>query len=183
MVTKGTTTHVVGMNSASVTDMGVTASTPGSGIFTGLSHLEGLTVRIVGDGAFEGTAVVTGGQVTVDETKTTTEVGLAFNPIMETMPLNQPLQNGPNFSEPKKVNRVTVDFEDSLGIIIKNSLGSMARVADKTMAVDVFDNPTPKSGREDVWLLGWDKVASVIITQDTPVPMTILTIGVEVGVQ
>ena len=183
LVTSGASSYVVGMNSDSVTDMGVTAATPGSGIFTGLTHLEGLTVRIVGDGAFEGTAVVTGGQVTVDETKTETEVGLVFNPIMELMPLNQPLENGPNFSEPKKVNRVTVDFEDSLGIIIKNSLGYSARVADKTMAVDVFDNPTPKSGREDVWLLGWDNKASVIITQDTPVPMTILTVGVEVGVQ
>lgn len=183
IVTKGTDSHIVRMNSDHVADLSVRTATPGSGIFTGLDHLEGLEVRIVGDGAFEGTATVSSGQVTVDATKTTTEVGLAFNPVIETMPLNQPLQNGPNFSEPKKVNRVTVDFEDSLGIIVKNSLGYTTRIADKTMAVDVFDNPTPKSGREDIWLMGWDNIATVTITQDTPVPMTILTIGVEVGVQ
>lgn len=183
LVQSGTTTHVVQLNSDYFTDLSVLKTTPVSGTFTGLDHLEGLTVQIIGDGAFEGTAVVSSGQVTVDGTKAITEVGLAYNPLIETMPLNIPLQNGPNFSEPKKINRVTVDFENSLGIIIKNSLGYTARVADKTMAVDVFDDPTPKSGREDLWLMGWDKVATVTITQDTPMAMTILTIGVEVGVQ
>jgi hypothetical protein len=174
---------IVRVNNDRVTDFGIKKATPGSGVFTGLTHLNGQTVQIVGDDAFEGTAVVSGGQVNVDPTKTNTEVGLEFNPVIETMPLNQALQNGPNFAEPKKVNRVTVDFQDSLGIVIKNSLGYEVRIADKTMAVDVFDTPTPHSGREDVWLLGWDNVASVTITQDTPVPMIILALAVEVGVQ
>jgi len=99
------------------------------------------------------------------------------------MPLNQALKNGPNFAEPKKVNRVTVDFYESLGMIIKNSLGYTVRIADKTMGVNEFDNPTPQTGRKDIWLMGWDNIATVTITQEEPVPMTILTIAVEVGVQ
>ena len=86
-----------------------------------------------------GTGVVTGGQVDVDEDHTNTEVGLPFIPIIETMPLNQALQNGPNFSEPKKINRVTVDFYESLGLIIKNSLGYTVRIADKTMGINEKD--------------------------------------------
>ena len=183
LVNSGSTSYIVRLNSDRVTDMGVKSATPGSGTFTGLDHLNGLTVDIVGDGAFEGTAVVSSGQVSVDPDKTNTEVGLRFTPLVETMPLNLPLQNGPNFSEPKKINRVTVDFFESLGIIVKNSAGQRARIADKTMGVDVFDNPTPKSGREDIWLLGWDPVATVTITQEEPVPMTVLSIAVEVGVQ
>lgn len=183
IVNDGSETHVVRFVADRVTDLGVKKATPANGIFTGLDHLEGSTVDIVGDGAFEGTAVVSSGQVTVDSDHTNTEVGLRFTPLIETMPLNIPLQNGPNFAEPKKINRVTVDFYESLGILVSNSLGYQTRIADKTMAVDVFDNPTPSSGREDIWLLGWDNVATVTITQEEPVPMTILSIAVEVGVQ
>lgn len=183
LVKKGSSSYIIRFMSSLVTDMCVKKATPVSGVFTGLSHLEGMTVDIVGDGAFEGTAVVSGGQVTVDATKTTTEVGLRFTPLIETMPLNVQLQNGPNFAEPKKINRVSVDFFESLGIIVKNSIGQRARIADKVMGVDPFDNPTPKTGRKDIWLLGWDNIATVTITQEEPVPMTILSIAVEVGVQ
>jgi len=183
LVANGSSTHIARMNSDRVTDLGVKKATPVGGVFTGLDHLDGETVVIVGDGAYEGTAVVSGGQVTVDDDHTTTEVGLLFTPVIETMPLNQALQNGPNFAEPKKVNRVTVDFYESLGMIIKNSLGYTVRIADKTMGVNEFDNPTPQTGRKDIWLMGWDNIATVTITQEEPVPMTILTIAVEVGVQ
>jgi len=183
LFTKGTTSYIFRFGSDRVTDFGVKTATPGSGTFTGLSHLEGLTVNIVGDGAFEGTAVVSGGQVTVDATKSCTEVGLNFTPLIETMPLNIPLQNGPNFAEPKKINRVTVDYFESLGIIIKNSSGQRARIVSKVMGEDVFSDPTPETDRKDIWLMGWDNVATVTITQEEPVPMTILSVAVEVGVQ
>lgn len=183
MLSEGADTFICRLNSDMVTDLSVKKATPANGIFTGLDHIEGKTVEIVGDGAFEGTAVVAGGQVTVDPLATTTEVGLHFTPLIETMPLNIPLDNGPNFSQPKKINRVTLDFFESLGMIIKNSQGYQVRIADKTMGVNVFDNPTPHTGREDLWLMGWDKVATVTVTRDTPVQATILTIGIEVGVQ
>ena len=183
VLAEGTNTYICRFESDRVTDLGVKKSTPVDGVFTGLDHIEGMTVDIIGDGAYEGQATVSGGQVTVMTGKTTTEVGIPFIPVIETMPLNVPLQNGPNFAEPKKVNRVSVDFYESLGVIVKNRLGQRARIASKTMGLDVFSNPTPFSARKDVWLLGWDNEASVIITQDEPMPMTIIGIGVEVGTQ
>jgi len=176
-------TRIIRMKSDRVTDLSVQKTSLLSGIFTGLDHLEGRTVQVIRDGAFISEEVVTGGQVTVPEgIISIVEVGLEFTPLIETMPLNVPLQNGPNFSEPKKINRITVDYFESLGLIVKNSLGQQARIADKTMGIDSFSNPTPHSGRSDIWLLGWDNVATVTVTRDTPVQATILTIGVEVGV-
>lgn len=179
----GTQSLICRMRPDRVSDLSVKKATPANGIFTGLSHIEGKTVVIVGDGAFDGTAVVSGGQVTVDPLHTNTEVGIPFVPIIETMPLNVPLDNGPNIAEPKKVVSVAIEFFESLGIVVKNSVGYRARIADKTMAVDVFDNPTPHSGLERLWLMGWDTVATVTITQEEPVPMTILSLDVEIGVQ
>ena len=178
-----TSSYIVRFASDRVTDFGIKAAPPVGGVFTGLGHLEGLTVDIVGDGTYEGQAVVSGGSVNVDDSKSMTEVGLNFTPIIETMPLNQPLQNGPNFAEPKKINRVTVDYFESLGIIVSNSSGSRARIVSKTMGLNTFSNPTPETDRKDIWLMGWDNVATVTLTQEEPVPMTVLSIAVEVGVQ
>ncbi len=183
LFSRGSTSYIVRFDSGRVTDFSVKAAPPVGGVFTGLDHLNGLTVDIVGDGAYEGQAVVSGGSVTVDDTKTSTEVGLNFTPIIETMPLNLPLQNGPNFAEPKKINRVTIDYFESLGIIVNSSSGSRARIVSKTMGLDVFSNPTPETDRKDIWLMGWDNVATVTLTQEEPMPMTVLSIAVEVGVQ
>lgn len=175
--------YIMRFQSDHVTDFGLKQATPGNGIFTGLDHLNGLTVDIVGDGAYEGQAIVSGGQVTVDATKTTTEVGVNFTPEIETMPLNVALQNGPNFAEPKKINRVSIDYFESLGIIVKNSSGQRARIVSKTMGLDSFSNPTPETDRKDIWLLGWDNVATITLTQEEPMPMTVLSVAIEVGVQ
>jgi hypothetical protein len=53
---------------------------PGSPITTvpGLDHLEGETVQVVADGLFKGTAVVSGGQITVEGEPTVVVVGLAY---------------------------------------------------------------------------------------------------------
>jgi hypothetical protein len=183
LFSRGSSSYIIRFSDDRVTDFGVKAAPPAGGVFTGLDHLNGLTVDIVGDGAYEGQAVVSGGSVTVDDTKTSTEVGLNFTPIIETMPLNIPLQNGPNFAEPKKINRVTIDYFESLGLIVSNSAGSRARIVSKTMGLDSFSNPTPETDRKDLWLLGWDNVATVTITQEEPMPMTVLSVAVEVGVQ
>ena len=63
---------------------------------TGLSHLEGETIDVVADGSYMGEFVVSGGQVTIDRQADVIYGGLNFIPIVETMPLNIPLQNGPN---------------------------------------------------------------------------------------
>ncbi|MEE4109536.1 MAG: hypothetical protein V2I24_09325 [Halieaceae bacterium] len=53
---------------------------PGSPIttVTGLNHLEGETVQVVADGLFKGTAVVSGGQITVDGEPDVVVVGLPY---------------------------------------------------------------------------------------------------------
>lgn len=183
LFSRGSSSYIVRFKAGNVSDFGIKKPTPVNGIFTGLDHLNGLTVDIVGDGAYEGTAVVSGGQVLVDEAKSVTEVGLNFIPIIETMPLNVPLQNGPNFAEPKKINRVSIDYFESLGILVKNSSGQSSRIANKTIGLNTFDPPTPETDRKDIWLLGWDNVATITLTQEEPMPMTILSVAVEVGVQ
>ncbi len=57
-------------------------------VVTGLAHLDGLSVGMVGDGAYLGTATVSGGSVTLPTASKVAHVGLPFTATMQTLPLD-----------------------------------------------------------------------------------------------
>lgn len=149
----------------------------GATVITGLDHLNGETVRVKGDGALLEDQLVIGGQITVERPVDDVEVGLDYNPLLVTQPLNLNIQNGPNAAQKKKIMRVGVDYFESNGIIINGE-----RIADKTIGVNAFDAPIPQTRLERVFLHGWSLEAQITITQTTPYPMTILALYTEVKV-
>lgn len=158
-----------------LTDSAVTTTVGGSDTLTGLSHLEGETVDVKADGAFQGEFVVSGGQITITRDAQIIEAGLTYKPIIKTMPLNMGLDNGPNAADKKRILRAAIQLFESNGIIVNGQ-----RLADKTIGVDQFDAPAPQTGIKRITLHGWSIEADIEITQDTPFNMTILSIGMEV---
>ncbi len=157
------------------TDSAVRKTGLASDTLTGLTHLEGETVRVKADGAVQDDEVVSGGQITIERTADTIEAGLDYSPTIKTMPLNVPLENGPNAASKKRINRVAVNVFESNGIIVNGQ-----RLADKTIGVDQFDSPTPQTEFKRIHLHGWSLEADVTITQNTPMPFQILSILMEV---
>jgi len=153
------------------------ASSSSTDTLTGLGHLEGETVDVIADGAYQGQFVVSGGQVVIERTATLITGGLNFVPLIETMPLNTSLQNGPNAALPKRIVRAGVELFESNGVLVNGE-----RIADKTMGVDVFEAPIPNTGLERIFLQGWSVEATLSITQEEPMPMTILAVYLEVSV-
>ena len=157
------------------TDSAVRETGLASDTLTGLDHLEGETVKVKADGAVQDDEVVVSGEITIGRTADTIEAGLEYLPVIKTMPLNQNLQGGPSASSKKKILRASLQIFESNGIIVNGQ-----RIADKMIGQDQFDAPTPQTGVRRIFLLGWSIEAEVTITQDTPMPMTILNIGMEV---
>lgn len=158
------------------TDSSVTDTTDDAEI-TGLDHLEGETVWAKADGAFQGSFVVASGTITLTRTSTDKEAGLQYVPNIVTMPLNVNLQDGPNASSKKKIARASLQLFESNGVVVNGE-----RIPDKTIGVDQFDAPDPQTGVVRMHLPGWTIEAQLTITQTTPMPMTILNIGMEVAV-
>ena len=160
---------------ALTTDASATASSTNT--LTGLAHLNGATIDVIADGAYMGEFVVSGGEVIINRQATLITGGLNFTPIIESMPLNIPLQNGPNAALPKRIVRAGIELFESNGALVNGQ-----RIADKTMGVDVFSSPSPKTGLESMFLQGWSVEATLTITQDEPVPLTVLAAYLEVSV-
>ena len=147
-----------------------------SDTLTGLTHLNGETVRVKADEAVQGDEAVSGGQIVIGRDAEIIEAGLNYVPTIQTMPLNVALKQGPNVFAKKKIQRVSLRLFESNGIIVNGQV-----IADKTIGQDQFDPATPQTGEVRIHILGWTLDASVTITQIDPVPMTLLSIGLEVA--
>ena len=179
----GTEYHLEKEDSALNLDAAVTgtlSSGAGSKTITGLSHLEGETVKLKVAGTVQADQVVSGGEITFVspfDAAEDYEVGLNYTPTIVTMPLNVPMQNGPNWARKKKISRVGVQTYESTGVIVNGQ-----RIADKTIGLDQFDAPQPRTELNRIHILGWDLQAQITITQDTPMPWQVLSIAMEVAV-
>lgn len=167
--------HIVKESLDVNTDSAVTGGST-TGVISGLYHLEGRTVQVKADNSYMGEFVVSGGEVDIGRSASSTEVGFGYTPLIQTMPLNVGLQDGPNYASKKKIKRVAVNFFESNGILVNNQ-----RIADKTIGQNQFDPPTPQTGIKRIFLQGWSVEASVTITQTTPFDMTVLSLGLEVA--
>ena len=146
-------------------------------VITGLDHLEAETVKVKADGSVRDDETVASGQITIDPEADITEVGLEYLPVITTLPLNVNLQNGPSASQKKRIARVSLQLYESNGVIVNGQ-----RIADKTIGIDQFDAPAPNTGIERMYLNGWSVEAQVTVTQNTPMPLTLLNIGMEVAI-
>lgn len=72
-------------------------------VITGLNHIEGMTVAVVGDGSYFGTMTVMGGTITLPVACSTCTVGLPFLPQLQTMYADMP-QPGGGTSQGKRKN-------------------------------------------------------------------------------
>ena len=142
----------------------------------GLYHLEGETVKVKADGAVRDDEVVSSGEITIAPPADAVEVGLDYNPLIKTMPMNvRGVEGGPRIALKKRILRTAIQLYESNGVIVNGQ-----RIPDKAMGVNQFDAPEPKTGLERMFLPGWSIEAQLTITQTTPYGFTILNIANEV---
>ncbi len=163
---------------AAFLDAGVTLTGSQLTTWTGLSRLDGETVNLVLDGVPQGTAVVTGGQVTTPVAGDSLEVGLLFTPRIETLPVDVGLANGRIRQHTRKVTQATLNLLNSAGVFVNGY-----RAKQRAIGQAAFTLPTPPiTGIVDVRLRGYGREPTVVITQTEPLPMTILALEQEVRI-
>ena len=155
-------------------DCGITYSGSSTTTITGLSHLEGETVQILGDGAVQNSKTVASGQITLDEAVTKAQVGLQFQSILEPMLLNADHQVGNTQAQKKRIREVSVRMLNSLGFNYGDGTDEYEfpfRDTDDPMD----DSPPLFSGVKSVEFDGdFDTEPRFIIKQTQPLPMNIL---------
>jgi hypothetical protein len=149
-------------------DSGLVYSGAATAKLTGLSHLEGQTVDILGEGNVYATQVVTDGEVSgLAPTVTKAEVGLHFKSYAKTFRPEVTKGGGETIQGvPIADALITARVFETLGLKIGNT----------QIAFPTSDDPSAAlfTGDVDVPRLGWDKLGEIEIEQDNPLPATIL---------
>lgn len=144
---------------------------------TGLQYLEGKSVIPIIDGSvYPAQTVPSSGTVALPETVTATlEIGLDYDVEIQLNPIENP-QLGPLMGRLKSIPEVVINVFETSNILVKGYNPFPQQLGDPS----TIDSP-PKAwtGRFRVdGLLGWDQNGIITITQDAPLPMTLLNLAV-----
>jgi hypothetical protein len=163
-------------------DCGDTYDGPPTQIISGLWHLEGQTVNILGDGAVFPPQVVEDGQIELEHPVSKAHIGLPIVASLKTLPVT--IEAAPTFgpSYVKNVSRAFLQVHRSGGIFVGPDFDNL--VEHKQRTDEPWGSP-PRliSGEVEVPLTTtWSKDGAVCVRQTAPLPLTVQSIALEVSV-
>lgn len=161
-------------------DCGATYSGAAVTTISGLSWLEGATVNILADGAVHPPRVVTGGAVTLNNPASKVQVGLPITADCKTLPLALQTDTGFGQGRVKNVNKLWLRVVNSSGIFAGPDVNHLVQYKQRT------NEPygTPPALRTDEIEIAvnpaWSNDAAIIVRQSDPLPITIVSMTMEV---
>lgn len=160
-------------------DSGLSYSGAPAGTFSGLDHLEGKTVSILGDGAVFPDQVVSGGAVTLPggQTVSKAHIGLPFTTIIEPMRLDVDNIVGITQGQTKRISELNLRFLNTLGCKVGDTLAGVRALSFRDTAMPMDASPPLFTGDKQYEFDGdFDYDVPVFIVQDQPLPLTLLAI-------
>lgn len=143
--------------------------------WTGLSHLNGETVKVIGDDFILDDEAVSSGAITSSDSVTILEAGLNFSARVKTLPLEQVVQ-GQNFAgEYKRLVFANIQLYQSRNINV--IVGRKTYVpAFRNFGSNVLDQPVVLfDGWKKVFIGGVGRDVQVEVTQDEPLEFNVLS--------
>jgi len=144
---------------------------------TGLSHLEGETVKVLADGSVHPDRVVQAGIIQLQREASTVQVGLGYRRRLSPMRIEAGSANGTAQTKSKRSNRIGFRFLDTVGCKVGPSLDDLKEIQFRSSNM-AMDEPIPLfSGDKLVkWNGGYDSNHYIEVVQDDPLPITLVAI-------
>lgn len=150
-------------------------------VLTGLGHLEGKTVSILGDASVRPQAVVVGGSITLDQEASKAQVGLQITADLQTLPL---AFEAPALGQGrmKNVNKVWLRVFASSGIFAGPQFDRLTEA--KIRTTEPFGAPPAlKTTEISINLTNeWATSGQVCVRQSDPLPLTLVALSMEAAI-
>jgi hypothetical protein len=138
---------------------------------SGLTHLEGETVKVIVDDAMQANKVVSSGAITLDAVPSSyVEVGLDYTPKVKTLPVELKLPSGNTIAQKKRIVEATANVYLSQNLTVDG----------KDIAFTASSFFTGLKRRKP--MLGFDRQGQITISQSQPLFFTLLGIEYKVSV-
>lgn len=152
---------------------------------SGLSHLEGQTVAVLGDGGVQASRVVTGGAITLQYPAAFVHVGLPYNSDIQLLPFEAGAPDGTAEGKLKKMERIMFRLYRTASLKYGQAFDETMRPLEFRVATDdagvaapIFTGPKSVAGGQR-----YDLEAKLCIRVDEPLPATILSIAPRMTVE
>ena len=150
---------------------------------TGLSHLEGETVKILGDGAIQADKTVASGAITLDTAASVVHMGLGYTHKLKTLKISAGNPAGTPLGKTKRIYGLTFSLLNSHTLEFGPSSSSLAK-KDFRVVSSAMDSAAPLfTGEKFVEFPGdWTTDARIFIESDDPDPFTLLALAPEINI-
>jgi hypothetical protein len=162
-------------------DCGLTYSGTATTTISGLDHLEGKTVSVLGDGAVLSQKTVVAGEITLEVAVSKAQVGLPITADLKTLPTyfqDETLGQ----SRIKNVNKVWVRIAESGPFSAGPDESHLTPI--KLRTFETYGSPIElKTGEFDLVVQSnWNQSGQVLIRQDDPLPLEVVYVAAEVAI-
>lgn len=151
---------------------------------TGLNHLEGQSVAVLGDGAVQPNKTVTNGTITLSPSVATANIGFNYNSDGQMLRLEAGAADGTAMGKTRRIHRVAFLLHRSLGLKIGMSFESLTPLVFRTTSdpltrgVPLFSGIVSETIDAD-----YDFENNLCWRQDQPLPSTILAVAPQMVTQ
>lgn len=154
-------------------------------VFTGLDHLEGVSVTILADGAVMPNQVVRAvdGGIGIEfaNAKSYVHVGIGYYADLQTLDVSFSLKDGTSLPRPVKIPSVTIRFENSVGCLVGPDVDRLDEIPEMRTsygtAIALF------SGDKAITIQGsYTRGGHLYVRQPYPLPITVLALMPDVSI-
>jgi len=158
-------------------DSSLTYDSTATDTITGLDHLEGESVTILADGAVHPARTVSSGSITLKDTYSTVQVGLPYTSTLQSMPIHPESTVMDSRGKIGRVYKASIRFFETIGAKIGDTAETLDIIKFRS-SDDPMDAGTPLfSGYKTVAPnSSMSRGVMLTLTQDQPLPMTVLSI-------
>jgi hypothetical protein len=164
-------------------DCGDTYSGAPATVISGLGHLEGKKVVVLGDGAVFAPRTVVGGSITLEQAVSLAHVGLPITADLVTLPMSTEQITAAGQGRPKNVNNVYLRVSESSGITAGPWGGKLVEYKQRT--TEPYGSPPRIIGSEEIKIPlepKWQTNGQVQIRQSGPLPLTVVSMALDTAV-
>lgn len=147
---------------------------------SGLSYLNGRSVKVVRDGVLEADKTVSSSSVTFTRAASSSyQIGLTYTPLIKTLPPAPRMQSGSIRGSKKRVYDIILDLFETQDITVQGR-----QIPFRNFGTSILDQPIDEyTGLKKIEnLLGYDREGAITITQTVPLQMTVLGIEYKISV-
>lgn len=164
-------------------DCGLTYEGAATTTLSGLDHLEGMEVAVVGDGDVLPRRTVTDGSITLQSPVTSASVGLPYTAEIETLDMEAQIQGG-LATRKQVVKKVHLKLKDTRGLFVGEKRGAqLDEIKQRSTEMNYGQAIALFTGWEEITVRGaWGKGGRVYIQSPDPMPAEVLTILPELAV-